>query len=238
MSWLFQHLAAIAVWEWIVVPVVGIVIALVRKYRPAWASPIFYGLGAAVFTLILFVGAQELAALEAITKQTAPLITTENVEQNIRTWSDNFGLSVRKINAPYDYFRLEITVSPDTPESPARRITVYRPRGNYEHTLMFEEGLDMSELKPKLDKLSDDQKVEVADETSQQLALTKLQFALNVAKLTIQVQKRVPITSALTEEEFLNYLGEIGGAMMVGSDTLALSVKRAQKPNAPGAASH
>jgi len=88
-DWLWQALIVNGLWEWILVPCVGIVLAILRKKNPSWAGTIIYGLGGSAFAaMILFA----LVGRPILSRQRPPT-SRENVEANLKSWSDTFSLA-------------------------------------------------------------------------------------------------------------------------------------------------
>lgn len=103
-DWLWQAIVANWIWELLVVAT-GVLIGWLRHRNVSWLPVVFYGFAGSVLMSVLVFTFLERAIL---TRQ-QPETTPENVEKNVRVWSDAFQLGVTKLSPEPDVdFGLEI----------------------------------------------------------------------------------------------------------------------------------
>lgn len=106
MDWLWQNLFSAAVWEILLIIGGATLLGWLRKKLPEHAPTIQYALvGAVCVAILLFV----FTGHGILTKQQQP-VTIENIEQNIRAWADDLGMSIARTNRPDTYFSFSITL--------------------------------------------------------------------------------------------------------------------------------
>ena len=218
MDWLWEHLAGIAVWEWIIVPLVGLAVGLARKYLSRYTGSLLYGLIAALLTLFLIIGAQEIVVLNSITKQTVR-ITPDQIEGAVRSWAGSMDLSVREAphvdSAPY-FFSFEVAASDGV------RVGVSRPKA-YPLLLSFRSEMVLNPTsKSALTNLSKDQLELVSARMVIELARLNLEFGVDLPD-SFTVNKMTPI-SEMTSNSFSEIIQTVVNSQLIGKATLEVAL--------------
>jgi hypothetical protein len=178
---------------------------------------------------ILRLGGLEHSLGEWVSQNASPQITPENVETNIRTWLDAFGLSVKKIPNPDPnvYFGLEVMLRSGTP------VIVTRAKP-FERYVTLQSALVVSpEHKAPLGKLTEPQMTQLRNGLSSELSKAKIGFEIKGLPLSnIVVATRIPITNRLTEYEFIARIDEIEFAVVVARAAFVSGLERLTRPAA------
>jgi hypothetical protein len=177
----------------------GVSMSVIARYAPAWAYPALVGL----FGCLLGLGI--LLALKAIRNlpPTPEIVTTENVEEHVRTWLYNTNLTVKRDPIPEAYFRFLVTTDGQ------RKIFVGRPKGDWTDYLIFRVEIITTEADRKaLETFSHEELIIFAYDLRLELSRAKMgHSALKVEGFNLI--KRVPITPSLTEDGLINVVWEM-----------------------------
>ena len=217
IDWLWQGFISNGLW-WLAVLLVGIAVAYIRKKYAGWAPPILYGLGAFLLTAGIMLSIAAWSALP--TRQ--PQITPDNVETNIRAWLDAFSLATKRLpDQPQNVvFLFEVRPKPDMPILVART----RPLDRY---LVIQANIDISPLhKALIEKLTEVERAKLFLELSVELARAKIGYEISFPLSKITVMRRVPITNNLTEDVFIDRIGEVETAVNLARQSFVLVLDR------------
>lgn len=213
LNWLLQGLVS----NWIsavIMLAVGALVTYLKKKSSAWLGPTMWGLGGCVLAglvLICFWG------VSSIPKNRPPDVTTDNIEKNVRTWLDDFGLSTKKEDDPATYFKLTATMPSGDPVTIARLKT-------HDSYVAVEALISISpEHKTVLDKLSPQEMTDFFNQLNMELARAKIG---NIIQLPTQITvvSRIPITSSLTEDEFVRCVDEVEFDIIIVRSMIQLKV--------------
>jgi hypothetical protein len=200
----------------------GAALAVLRKKNSPWAGVAAYFLiGCACMSVIVFtfVG-------HAILAKETPQTTAENIEPNIRAWSDQFSLGIQK--QADDNFDFAYAISLHS----GRTVLVGRPKVR-DRYLQFQGNVTLApEHEAAVQKLSLSQQQRLADEINLEMARNKIGFAfIGPPFKGIRVSKGVPITSNLTEDSFAASLDEIDSSILLARESLRLAFFRVGIPD-------
>src|SRR6267378_7141763 len=103
LFWLFGNL----LWDFVLAIGVAAMIAWLKRKREAWAAPALYGV---VGFVAVFVLAFTLVGRPLLSNR-RPETTPENIEANIKTWGETFGLAIRLVSNLHEecLFAMEVT---------------------------------------------------------------------------------------------------------------------------------
>jgi hypothetical protein len=215
MDWLWQGLLT----NWLAhlgisfLPVLGILAVLLvflKLKAPAWADPIWYGLGAFTF---LVVSLYALKAMDTLPPK-VPQITFDNVEVTVKTWLEHFGLGIQKTSTADAIFTYKITLKNGTPVVIART----KELDNY---ITLQANLEVSpEHRVLLEKMKNEQITQLIHEVILELARSKIEGWLVLPLQNVVLSRRVPITSNLTEDTFMERLQDIHFALNAARETI------------------
>lgn len=204
----------------------GAVLAVLRATHSYWAEPALYGFLAMTALAVLIFA---LTGRPLLSKK-LPQTTVDNVEDNIRTWLDYFGLGVKKVVDPETHFLFLVT-----PRSGlGMYIARFKSRDRY---IAFGANIDIApEHQVILKALPKEKSGRIAEELSLELAKTGVGYHLTVetdGTLTkISLQRNTPITSNLTQDAFIGYVDQLesNGHVAVEAVRLALDDAKRQLP--------
>ena len=217
-EWLVQAIIANWIWELLVIGT-GIAIGWLRHKNVSWLPVLFYGFaGSVLMSVLIFT-----LLGRAILSRQQPEATPENVEKNIRAWSDAFQLGVTRLPADQTIeFGLVITAKSGNPiEIRKTKQTTY---------LQLQSNLVLSpEHKEMLAKLNPEQSEWITEQLSLELARSKIGFTILGPRARneqpemqiVVLSKGVPIYG-LTEMRFAEYLDEMDSAIKLSKTTTAL----------------
>ena len=239
MEWLWQDLLAHAIYALLVLGG-GAVVTWLRYKKPQIAFPLLYGMAAATCMAILifaFTG-------RPMFSKRPPNITPDNLEDNLRKWSDDLGLSVSRMPsastsalAQEIYFGLIVTLQNGNP------LAVFRGKDKSGY-LQIQCPLTLSpEHLAMLNKLTKDEAAAATQEVVLELGRTRLGFQMTTAsgqsiapgpvlgtpivlQQTIIIMKGVPITNDLTEATFAQHTNEIDSAVTIVRAATQLILQR------------
>jgi hypothetical protein len=224
MDWkaIFQSIFSRAVWELLLIIGGGAVIGIIKNKWPDYAPRVLYGAaGSACVAVLLFT----LTGRAILSNPLPPETTPDNIQDNVKLWSENLGLAFIKASIPDSYFAYTITTS--------NGIQIQVMRSTKEKTLYLEMIATLA-LSPDnqatLGTLTKDQIASFTDEIAVELNKSRVGFALGVntlpqtgsattAQTLLVLQKGVPI-NGLTELGFSECTDDINfTAQLVKADT-------------------
>ena len=213
VSWLADWLQIITVMLAVIVASGG---ALLARGLPGWV--IFLVVIAAVVATLWSVVA--LVNLFPVLKGTR--VTTENVEAHVRSWSDTFGFGVQRVDNPEAYFALALTLGLG-----GRHAFVARLKKTWERYIIVESSMVMTdEHKNVFKSLSPEQTEIFVEELLLQLAAAGQIGVIDANLGNITLQRRIPITPSLTEDEFIKAVDHVSIGWMIARNAVVLALKR------------
>jgi hypothetical protein len=231
MDWktIFQSLFSRALWEMILIAGGGAMFGLLKAKWPNYAPRVLYGVsGAACVAVLLFTLTGRAILSSPIPAQSTP----DNIEANVKLWSENLGLPFAKSSMPDSYFAYSITTRGGTP------ITVGRPTKEKTGYLQFVSTISFSpEHQAVLGTLTKEQVDTVMQELSQELARTRVastiavmtmpQTGANVVGQTMLVLQRAESIANLDEAQFADRVDDMEFAVSLVRSTTSLALRRA-----------
>ncbi len=195
---------------------VAALIAYLRAKRERWAGPALYGLAA--FAMVFVIGFTITG--RAPLSKPQPETTSENVESNIRAWSDDLGLGVTKQQPGSDAdFLYMITLHSGRPVFVGR----VKKREGY---LQFTGTVTVSKLHQDLiAKLSPSQQNRFTEELLVELARSRIGYSISPPVVTLV--KSSPITAGFSEASFAGYLDELDSTLALCQEAIPLAIDHA-----------
>lgn len=199
----------------------GLLLTILRVKKPNIAVPVLYGVATiALLSIIVFVFTGRF-----IFSTEQPQTNTENVESNIRTWLDDFGLTVQKQDIQNSYFTLLVTMHGGD------HVFILRPK-DHDRFIGFQGNVQAApEHVAIINKLSKKDADLLVDEVGLELSRSKISYSIGGEPFKIvTIQRLVPITASLTESSFIQYLDETESGMnlVIASVNLALAGRQPQ----------
>jgi hypothetical protein len=149
-------------------------------------------------------------------------ITPQNVESKITEWVDAFGLARQKLSDPSCLFAYKVSLLTNVP------VLVLRTK-DHDHYLTLISNVGFTpEQKTLFDNLSEPQKQAFIREMRLEAAKAKIATSLDRESYLWNIEKRVPITSQLTEADLLDNLGEVNFSALILIDTMVEALERRQ----------
>jgi hypothetical protein len=214
-TWLWQDFLSNAIWYFLIL-LGGVVLTFLKKRGSAWFAPALYGLvGCSLVAVIVY----SVVALNNIPPKKSPPVSPDNVEANIRTWLDRFGLSVAKGPDESDtIFSLFVTLRNGV------GITIWRPKSLDRYVVLA----TLVSIKPSdqdvVNQLSPEETARFTARIRAEMARVKLIYTAESPLRTITLQKRIPITDNLTEDVFMQAIDEVNSAALLVLETMDLEL--------------
>jgi hypothetical protein len=220
MGWLLQGLLS----NWLSAVIIlagGALIAYLKQRSSSWLGPAVWGIGGCVLVAIALLCFWGIAA---IPKTHPPDVTDKNIEQNIRGWLDDFGLSTKKQqDEPTTIFTLVTTLPNGDPIAIGQLKT--HPR-----YLTIQSTVTISpEHKSVIDKLSKVESDELVAQVNLEMARAKVSNIMTSPLGSVVLVSRLPITSDLTEDEFMRHIDDMDSDISIVRDTVQLRVAAANR---------
>jgi hypothetical protein len=150
-------------------------------------------------------------------------ITPENVEPRIREWLDAFSLGTRVLSEPAHHFAFEVRAHTGIP------LVVLRTREHPRYiTLISRIGLG-SEHRDLLNKLSKSDRARFGHELVLEAAKSKIGYQADSTFEDVTIQKRLPITSDLSEANLIDGISEIHFSALVIMNKIALILETRER---------
>jgi len=215
ISWLLQGLLtellgqAIGRSLWLAVLAGGVIFVLLAYLAAKdsrWARPILYGFVGAAAVIVIFIG---VLSLNVLSKQ-PPNTTPATLRMNIGPWLNRFKLNVQWEKETASEFAVVVTL----PNSYKVRVKITQ---EIEHYLIFESDYRIPpDSQVIFNKLPDEEQRRLIDELILEVAKLKIEWMIHPLPITsIDLRKLVPITNSLTEAAFMEYLNEMGSALVI-----------------------
>jgi len=99
VSSVLQEIFGHMLYELLLAALVAALITWLRSKASKWATPLLYGI--TTFTAVLIIG-YVLTGQAVLSRQTK--ITAENVEANVKKWSEDLGMSIERTSRQDSYF--------------------------------------------------------------------------------------------------------------------------------------
>lgn len=208
-AWLYQ--GPIGNWiydifKWLSIPAVGLLVGYVKERGGAIVDPLVYGLVGAAAMATLIAQIQNLVGTRS---REAP-VNAENIEPYIRTWLDHFHLSSAKVNETKCHFLYAIHTKAGVKFAVGR----LREFDNY-ITIFWNWAIPAAEQE-KLRALTPAQMKVLRSDLQTAIASANFAFSMNNPLSKLTIERRVPITDTLNEDEFIRGVNAIEvGAYMV-----------------------
>jgi hypothetical protein len=219
-SWFWQGMLT-NLFFYLLVAGVGILIGILKRKAPGWASPFMYGLVAStlVALLIVAINVQHKFVIEQ-----KSIATTENIQVKIRQWLSTFGYGFKVVNdANYD-FLLWVNVNNN------RHVAVGKAK-QYPQYIIMQINLNIpDDIQKLLSKLSLDKQKQIRRDLRIEMYRLQPERAelLGISEKTEQIllnglsfEKRLPITHSLTESVFIKALVDMDTARNLLQEILA-----------------
>lgn len=156
-------------------------------------------------------------------------VTTLNIHSRVDKWTDDFHLGrrlVAKDDSPDSLFAMEISVDKD------RSVIVAQSRDQPQY-LTMRAGTVLTDVADKtFGKLTQSQRAQVKDDVVIAMANLHMGQEFDFSPATLKITKLLPITSLLTEIDFISAILDTDTAVIAGMSTLATSMRRYQ-PSLP-----
>jgi hypothetical protein len=223
-EWLVHSLLSRLAWEIVIILGGGTVLGYLKAKAPQVASPALYGIaGAALLSILLFTFTGR-----AVLSQAQPETTTDNVEENIRTWLDGYGVAVTKEKYPNAMFTYRVTLRNGTTVGVIRSKEDPRYIGFRADIKMDPDHIAI------LKKMTLEQKQDVIVEVTMEMARSKVNYNLGSPALedTMKIAKSVLITNALTEDSFASHLSDMDSDVQLARGAIRFALER-NRTNVP-----
>jgi hypothetical protein len=184
----------------------GAIVAWLVKIQSAWATPLLWGLAAALMMALIVVIVR--ANLRLPPKRLIP--NTKNIADCLRTWLDNFNYGIKNSPDPAAHFCFLVTTESE------RKMLVARLKEDTNSEYVFIKAIigPSPEEIASLNKLTDAQRARLLlvlklELSRRQIGYRGLVFPPN----DFFIFKRIPISTSLTEDEFIKALDEVEAAL-------------------------
>jgi hypothetical protein len=204
----------------------GALLTILAATNSKWAKPTLYGLaGIALMAGIVFVFTGR-----AILSKKQPQTTIDNVETNIRAWSDYFGLGIQKVSEAeaqaQSHFCILVRCRSGV------QIIVMRSK-SHDRYLAFVSNLDIAEEhRNVLAQLPKVKSARILQELTLEFARHGIGYQLNILPdgtlSRISITKAIPITRNLTEDTFIAYLDQVESGTQVALGTVRMAIEDAK----------
>ena len=177
----------------------GTVLAVLKSIAPNLFSYVLWGLVGSALTAVIVAAWIIFKRIPKLPPETTP----ENIEANIRRWLDSFQLSVKKVDDENAIFTLVATTDSDM------KIAITRLKA-FDRYVLLQSAINIApEDKVRFDALSLDERGRFAASLTVELARSGLGFQMKLDQNIITLDRRVPITSGLTEVSFMEALDHL-----------------------------
>lgn len=232
MDWkaVFQSIFSRAVWEIILIVGGGAVIGVVKAKWPNYAPRVLYGAaGAACIAALLFT----MTGRAILSSPPPPETTPDNIEANVKVWSENFGIAFTKASIADTYFAFMLTTRSGLPVQVARMTREKPAYLQFATTLTF-----APEHQAVLGTLTKDQIDTVMQEIALELAKTRVGSAIGTVSVpqtgtnilgqqtVIVLQRAAPIVN-LNEAKFSDSIDDMEFTASLVRAATSLALRRA-----------
>ena len=222
MDWLWQGLLTNGLWALLLFGG-GIVVAILRAKKQAWATPVLYGIGTVVCLAVIvftFTGRPVFSK---------PLTEESNIEEKIKDWSAHLGFALQPAapaQEPSFAYRLIIPNGDN--------IIVVRDATSRPQYIQAQSSIVLTpEQSTALSKLTKDEQDAVTQEVQLELSRTTTSFILaGVPLQSIGLNRPVPI-AGLTETSFTQALDQLDNTIHMVQAIVPLAIKHNSHPVTP-----
>jgi hypothetical protein len=159
----------------------------------------------------------------AVFSKEPPETTVDNVETNIRTWLDGYGVGVTRREIPDAFFAFGVTLPNGV------GVLVLRPKEK-DRYIGFRADIELSrEHMAIFDKLSPQQQRDVLAEITLEMSRSKATYDLVPPPppfKSLRIIKMVPITNDLTESSFATDLDEMDSNALLAGKSIGMTLER------------
>jgi hypothetical protein len=225
-DWLLESLLSRVIWEVLLILGVGAVLGYLKAKLPELAPRILYGLAGATCVSILLFAFTGRPVFSKAPSET----TVDNVEQNIRTWLDSYGVAVTKEDVPNSFFAYGVTLRNGVP------VQVLRPKDRDRYIGFRVDVAVGPQDRAAFDKMSSEQQRHVLEDVTLEMTRSKATYDLVPPAPQLQklmIIKTVPITNALTESSFATALDEMNVDALLASKSIVMAIERDSTPTPP-----
>jgi hypothetical protein len=212
VDWLWKSLVARVVWFLLA----AFFAWFIRRKKPETAEAVKYVLLMTACVAILWFAVTG----RPILSPQQPMITEDNAEATVRKWLDSFGVSVRALTNDRSRFIYEVTISDgEDGEIPDKlEVTEFKPPGDKK--LWIHSGMNFTgDTKQTISQLPAYDRDQIVGLLTIELSKTRVMFFKVDPQLrNVLLDKEVPITSALTEEVFLEDLQDVSAATILSAN--------------------
>lgn len=199
----------------IIIAGVGVMVGFLRAKNIRWVSPLIYGLLASTLTALLIMS---LNVEHNFVIEQRSMTTTDNIQQRVRNWLDDFKSEVQSEPDKAVFFRYVVTMSDNN------RISISRLKnaGNY---LLLQAILapNSTELN-LLHQLNTVQQQELTAQIRIEIARQNISRAQEGEK--IYIEKRIPITAALSQNALIEGIDYMDSTMTIVQNTVTSALIR------------
>jgi hypothetical protein len=199
----------------------------IRNRWPTYGTLALYWVASAACLAVLWFATTGYVPFSTV----PPRVTSENIEANMKQWSENLGLAFTKANIPDSYFAYTITTRSGTP------IQVLRSQKEKPSYLQFVSTLMMApEHQAIMGTLTKDQVDTVTQEIAIELDKTRVGFVIATVGLpqtgansvgqTAIVLQRAGLITSLNESDFAAYVDDMEFAVQLTRAATTLAIKR------------
>ena len=186
--------------------VLGVFVTWLVKIRSAWGTPLLLGLAAATMAALFAVLAK--AGMRLPPKRLIP--NSQNIEECIRTWLNNFNYGIKNTPDGNAHFCLLVTADSDT------KMVIGRLKAEKDSEYVYIKAIigPTGEELGNLNRLTEQEKAKLFVSIKLELSRRRIGYrGLIFPPNDFFIFKRVPISSSLTEHEFLSSVDEIEAAV-------------------------
>jgi hypothetical protein len=188
----------------------GAMLALLKTKWPELAPKVLYGIAGATCVAVLIFTFTGRAILSTEQRQIKP----ENVETEIKTWISSFGYAFVSMSDNESYFTLRVTLPSGKP------IMVSRTKQRDQYITVRGAVAIAPQHLTILTKMPQAQVTRIRHGLAIELARSKIGFVETMPLQLIMVEKRIPITTALTESMFMDTVDEVELAQTLVIETV------------------
>jgi hypothetical protein len=208
LNWFWQGLLVNWLFSVIVLASGGAMFWL-KLRQSRWSPPILYGLAASALTALTLYA---ISVQHHFSVEQASQTTTDNVESRVRSWLDDFRLTVaRSTNSSTDYWRYTVHM-PNTNNIEVARL---KERDSYVtiFATIYLAPADVAKI-PK-DKLDTFRTTLFLEAGRAGVGFSMSLDSVSPKSVTMYLEKRVPITTALAEDALVSSIDRIDTAMLL-----------------------
>jgi hypothetical protein len=223
MDWLWKSLFARIVWELLVILGAGAVFAWIKQKLPQFQAVAIYVLISVTCVCIIWftIIGRPIFAPEP------QKVTEQNVGTYVRTWLDEAGLTVRKLDNDKAIFEYEIVVTKNT--EPTVKVAQLK---QYDKRLVIHTGIVFGgDAKAAIGNLTRAQRDRIGSLMSIELAKTGTVFAVNNELERVDINTDALVTSNLTDDVLFRKIEEVYDAAIIAQNSMRLQLTSTENLN-------